>query len=289
MDTEADEKLKEGMNNAPELSRRTSDQVQEFFSRFAHAKSALLLLDYDGTLAPFRVDRFKARPWAGVRELLDRIQDTSGTGLKTRIAFISGRPAAEIGPLLGLKSPVEVWGLHGAERLHADGRRELEEPPSPTREKLNELRVRLRRDSFGGLFEDKPNAVVMHWRGASDLKARQIAEKSRELFEPLSHLQGLKLLEFESGLELRSGRDKGGAVEAILAGATESTMENPVAFLGDDITDEAAFVAVNANMRPHITALVKRVHRETAATVWLRPPGELRAFLRQWIAACSRS
>ena len=276
------------MKTEPELNFRTAARVQEFFSTFSSAKNALLLLDYDGTLAPFRVDRFKARPWAGVRELLSRIQEPGGSSIATRIVFISGRPAAEIGPLLGLERPVEVWGLHGAERLYADGHRELEEPPPATREKLNELRAQLRRDSFGGLFEDKPNAVVMHWRGASGIKARQIAEKSRAMFKPLSSLQGLQLLDFESGLELRSGRDKGGAVEAILADAAESALESPVAFLGDDITDEAAFLAVNANRRPHITALVKRVHRETAAAVWLQPPGQLRNFLQQWIAACKR-
>jgi trehalose 6-phosphate phosphatase len=276
------------MKTEPELNLKTAPRVQEFFSTFSGAKSALLLLDYDGTLAPFRVDRFKARPWAGVRQLLNRIQEPSESSVPTRIVFISGRPASEIGPLLGLERPVEVWGLHGAEHLYADGRRELEEPPPATREKLNELRAQLRRDSFGGLFEDKPNAVVMHWRGASAIKTRQIAEKSRVLFEPLSHLEGLKLLEFESGLELRSGRDKGGAVEAILTDDAASGLSSPVAFLGDDITDEAAIVAVNASPRPHITALVKRVHRETAAAVWLQPPGQLRDFLRRWIAACKR-
>jgi trehalose 6-phosphate phosphatase len=276
------------MKTAPKLSRGAADRVQEFFSTFEGAKSALLLLDYDGTLAPFRVDRFKARPWAGVRELLNRIQEPPGPSLTTRIVFISGRPATEIGPLLGLSSPVEVWGLHGAERLYTDGRRELEQPPPSTGAKLNELRAQLMRDSFGGLFEDKANAVVMHWRGASAGKALQIAERSRALFEPLALLPGLKLLEFESGLELRSGRDKGGAVEAILTDYGEDEVHNPVAFLGDDITDEAAFIAVNASRDPHITALVKRSYRETAAAVWLQPPGELRVFLRQWIAACSR-
>ena len=276
------------MMSKPQLTSKSAAQVQAFFSAFAHAKNALLLLDYDGTLAPFRVDRFKALPWAGVRELLNRIQCPEGSSLQTRIVFISGRPAVEIGPLLGLNQPVEVWGLHGAERLHEDGRRELDEPPAAARAKLDELRAELRRDSFGGLFEDKPNAVVMHWRGASAAAAKKIAARTRVLFEPLTHLDGLKLLEFESGLELRAGRDKGSAVAAILAREAEDSARGPVAFLGDDITDEAAFLSVNASTRPHITALVKRVHRKTAAAVWLQPPGELRDFLRKWIAACAR-
>ena len=269
------------MRNQP---RTKNGQLHDFFSNFTQATNALLLLDYDGTLAPFRVDRFEARPWSGVPELLNQIQDCRR--VTTRIIFISGRPAAEIAPLLGLERPIEVWGLHGAEHLHPDGRRELQEPPPATRSKLEELKGILRSDSFGGLFEDKPNAAVMHWRGASPGKVQEITRKTRALFEPLAKLEGLTLLEFESGLELRSGRDKGGAVEAILAAESIQASTNPVAFLGDDITDESAFLAVNASQRPHLTALVRPVHRETAATLWLKPPSELKEFLREWIDVC---
>ena len=272
---------KQGMRN----QRRSKDaHLNEFFNTFSQVTNALLLLDYDGTLAPFRVDRFKARPFTGVRELLNRIQEHRR--IATRIVFITGRPASEIEPLLGLQRPIEVWGLHGAEHLHPDGRRELQLPPPTTRSKLEELKCALQRDSFGGLFESKPNAAVMHWRGKSLTEAQHIARKTRELFAPLVQLEGLTLLEFESGLELRAGRDKGAAIEAILAADGSHASRNPVAFLGDDITDEAAFVAVNASARPHLTAIVKPAARVTAAALWLKPPGELREFLRRWISAC---
>ena len=53
------------------------------------------------------------------------------------MVVITGRPAKEIAPLLRGYPPVvdpmlEVWGLHGAERLYPDGRRELEEAPPET-------------------------------------------------------------------------------------------------------------------------------------------------------------
>lgn len=243
----------------------------------------LLLLDYDGTLAPFRLDRFQARPWAGVRELLIQIQKQNEPG--TRIVVITGRPAGEIAPMLELDPPLEVWGLHGAERLFPNGRRELQQPPAATQAKLDELREMLRRDSLGGLFEDKANGAVMHWRGASSHKAEQIERRTRELFEPLARLDGLTLLEFEAGLELRAGRDKGGAVEEILA---EEGGGGPVAFLGDDITDEAAFRAVRRVGRRGMTALVRREWRTTAAELWLKPPEELKEFLHRWLEAGSR-
>jgi trehalose 6-phosphate phosphatase len=264
------------------LTSEAAEKLATFFDRLAAEPHPLLLLDYDGTLAPFRVDRFEARPWAGVRDLLTRIQRQG----QTRLAVITGRPAGEIGPLLGLESAPEVWGLHGAERLYPDGRRELEAAPVAAEHLLNELRERLRRDPLGGLFEDKPNACVMHWRGASPHKAHAIEKRARRLFEPLAEIEGLGLLEFEAGLELRVGRDKGGAVETILS---EAVTAGPVAYLGDDLTDEAAFRVVNALNEPHLSVLMRRVGRETAAEIWLRPPEELREFLEMWLRAVEGS
>jgi len=258
------------------LNSGGAERLDGFFGGFDAEARAVLLLDYDGTLAPFRVNRFTSRPWAGVRELLAAIQRQG----RTRMAVITGRPAAEIEPMLCLDPPLEVWGLHGAERLYPDGRRELEQAPAATQARLEELREFLRHDSLGGLFEDKANGVVMHWRGVSRRKAEQIERRTRELFEPMARMEGLTLLDFEAGIELRVGRNKGRAVEAILA---ESGREGPVAFLGDDLSDEAGFHAVNGLGSRGLSVLVRREERETAAAVWLRPPVELKEFLARWV------
>ena len=258
-----------------------TEKIRTFFDGFGGKVTPFLLLDYDGTLAPFRVDRFQARPWAGVRELLTRIQQQG----RTRMAIISGRPAHEIGPLLGIDPPLEVWGLHGAERLFPDGRSELQPEPEAAREKLKMLRALLKCDSFGGLFEDKANAAVMHWRGASVCMARHIEKRTRAMFEPLAGTGGLELLEFEAGVELRIGRDKGGAVAAILC---EANVDAPVAYLGDDSTDEAAFRAVNKIAIHSLSVLVCNHWHETAADLWLRPPVELRGFFEDWIRTLER-
>jgi trehalose 6-phosphate phosphatase len=260
------------------LNLGASRKLDRFFGELSKAQTSLLLLDYDGTLAGFRVDRFKARPWAGVTDLLKRIQSQG----RTRIAVITGRPSREIPPMLALDPQPEVWGLHGAERLYANGRRVLDRPPPATRAKLGALRRQLKRDPLGGLFEDKPNAAVMHWRGRSPRQARMIETRARAVFEPLAKLDGLALLRFESGLELRAGRDKGGAVETIMA---EAGPKAPVTYLGDDITDEAAFGAVNRSKAPHLSVLVRRQPRKTEAEVWLKPPAELRWFLARWLNA----
>ena len=254
-------------------------KLDEFFRCFAGAARPALLLDYDGTLSPFRVDRFKAQPWAGVRDLLNRIQRQG----RTRMIVVTGRPAQEILPLLEVEYAPEVWGLHGAERLHPDGRHELDPISPAVRAELDALSAQLKRDATGGLIEEKPNAIVMHWRGVAPARAKAIEKRTRALFEPASQRSGLNLLEFEAGLELRAGRDKGGAVAAILEEA-RGPERCPTAYLGDDLTDESAFRAIKGY---GLGVLVRRQPRPTAAGVWLRPPQDLRDFLKMWWTACT--
>ena len=251
----------------------TAKSLDRFFRSFTSTCRPLLLLDYDGTLAPFRVNRFTAKPWAGARELLNQIQANG----RTRMVVVTGRPASEIQPLLALNHPLEVWGLHGFERLYSDGRRELEEVPEKVREKLDQLHAALRRDAFGGLLEEKPNAAVMHWRGLAANKAAEVKRRTIELFEPVANHDGFRLLPFEAGIELRVGRDKGEAVTAIL---NECDVCGPVSFLGDDLTDEAAFCAVRSR---GLGVLVRTAHRRTNAHLWLKPPEELIDFLEMWL------
>jgi len=265
------------------LNDEAVQKLEEFFRGFAEASGSLLMLDYDGTLAPFRVDRFKARPWAGVRELLNSIQKQKNT----RMVFVTGRPACEVAPLLALDAPPEVWGLHGVERLYPDGRREMETIAPGVREKLEELKAQLRHDAFGGLLEEKPNAAVMHWRGIGARKAHEIEQRTRELFEPAAKMEGLSLLAFEAGLERRAGRNKGGAVRAILAETDrDGDAKIPAAYLGDDFTDELAFTALQGR---GLSVLVRRKWRETGADLWLAPPGELKLFLHRWLKAVEHS
>jgi len=268
------------MKSEQTLTGKVEKKLSAFFGSFREAARPLLLLDYDGTLAPFRVDRFQARPWAGVRELLAEIQDQG----RTRMVVITGRPAKEIAPLLGVQPAPEVWGLHGAERLHLNGRREMKPAPRAAQAKLGSLATELRRDAFGGVLEEKANAAVMHWRGVPPAKAKIIEKRTRELFEPLAQMYGLTLLNFEAGMELRAGPEKGDAVRALLE-ESRNHVPRPAAYLGDDLTDEAAFRAIKGH---GLGVLVRRERRKSAADVWLKPPDELRSFLKRWLQACNR-
>jgi trehalose-phosphatase len=88
----------------------------------------------------------------------------------------------------------------------------------------------------------------------------------------------LLLTDFEGGVEIRSrSAHKGDLVRTIL---NEVGANVPVAYLGDDKTDEEAFRVLNGR---GLTVLVRPKHRFTATQIWLRPPDELVRFLTTWI------
>src|SRR5512146_1669810 len=87
-----------------------------FFEELYANKRRVLLLDYDGTIAPFTARRDQAFPYPTVPELLDCIMSTCNT----QVALISGRSAREIPELLGITPHPEIWGVHGMERLTVD-------------------------------------------------------------------------------------------------------------------------------------------------------------------------
>jgi trehalose 6-phosphate phosphatase len=55
--------------------------------------------------------------------------------------------------------------------------------------------------------------------------------------------------------------------------------DTAVAYLGDDRTDEDAFMALRGR---GLAVLVRPDLRATAAEVWIRPPDELLLFLQRW-------
>ncbi len=96
-----------------------------FLERLRSAPARVLLLDYDGTLAPFVVDRTLALPYPEVPPLIVRIMAQG-----TRVVLISGRPVRELLLLSGISPQPEIWGSHGLERLMADGRYEVSSVPA---------------------------------------------------------------------------------------------------------------------------------------------------------------
>jgi trehalose-phosphatase len=246
-----------------------------FLGGLARAPSRVLLLDYDGTLAPFREARDEATPYPEVREAVGEIL---GDGA-TRVVVISGRTVEDLSPLLGLDPLPELWGTHGWERLRPG--RDLEHAPldGDAFDKLQRAAKLAREIAPHGRVEVKPASVAVHVRGMDGANADRLLEGVRSAWRPLLEDDVVEVRNFDGGAELRvRGRDKGNAVQEVLA---EEPAAAAVAYLGDDLTDEDAFRALGNR---GLSVLVRAEPRETSADVWIRPPGELLQFLRRWRA-----
>ena len=252
---------------------------ESFFDELERAEARVLMLDYDGTLAPFRVEPSAARPYRGVRQLVGEIMFSG----HTRLAIITGRPVKGFLDLLAVDPPPEVWGSFGWEHLNAGGSYQMSTLSEIAKDGLAESVMRANDAGFGSRIEAKPSSVSLHWRGLSAAASRKCREWGQASWGPMAESHGLDLHKFDGGLELRvPGRDKGTAVGAILAGSPRNAV---VAFLGDDLSDEDAFRALPAG---GLSVLVRREFRPTAAESWIRPPEELLSFLRRWNSAGTR-
>lgn len=251
----------------------SEDAVEGFLRQVARAPRSVLLLDYDGTLSPFSVQRKQAVPYRGVASVLQQIVDAG----RTRLVIITGREAHEIVPLLGLLPAPEVWGSHGSQRLLSNGTCVMAAIPEKAIQALEEAYRWLEYKGLQEHAESKPGGIAVHWRGLSETDASEVRAKVVLGWSRIVKSGFLSLLEFDGGLELRLTKpDKGDAVQVIV---NETDPGVPIAYLGDDHSDENAFLALDDK---GFTALVRSAPRPTAARVWLKPPAEVFEFLLGW-------
>jgi trehalose 6-phosphate phosphatase len=250
---------------------------EQFFESLHCSTNAALLLDYDGTLAPFRLERGQAFPYHGVTPLINQIISNG----RTRVVMVTGRDANDIVPLLGVAPHPEIWGSQGLQRLRPDGTCEMPQLDESVQQALTEAEEWLHRQDLFGTAETKPGGIAVHWRGLPPEATADIRRRVLLGWLPLTERFPVVVLPFDGGLEIRSPcRNKGDAVRTILA---EMGDRAPVAYLGDDQMDEDAFRALQDR---GLTVLVRDEWRETSADLWIRPPKELVGFLSQWLKAC---
>lgn len=251
-------------------------KLDDFFVRARDARSRVLMLDYDGTLAPFRIKPGEALPYAGVLPLLDMIQDAG----HTRLVVVSGRWIQDLVPLLSLKRMPEIWGSHGWERMGEQG----DYVAAPISDKAREALAMTDKwahqvEKIGARRERKPACVAFHWRGLSNKKISQIRILINENWKDFDHVP-LSWHDFDGGIELRTtGWDKGRVVRTLI---DETGSDAVFAYLGDDLTDESAFKAMTDR---GVAVLVRSELRTTMADLWLKPPDELKEFLALWHTA----
>jgi trehalose-phosphatase len=247
--------------------------LKAFYNELSRAKIRILFVDYDGTLAPFVVDRSRAVPYSGVREAIDRIMRAGSS----KLVIVSGRSIEELVPLLGLDQLPEIWGSHGWERLAEDGTYTGPDLGAAALEGLKDAFTWAKSAGLEARCELKPAGIALHWRGMLDGEIDSLIERAAPAWGEIAEDAGLRLHEFDGGIELRPvSRDKGYAVRTVLEEAGPDAI---VAYLGDDETDEDAFWMLEGR---GLRVLVKTIFRSTKADLWLRPPEELLEFLTRW-------
>jgi trehalose 6-phosphate phosphatase len=258
------------------LEPETQLRVERFLNAVTQARQALLMLDYDGTLAPFSEQRHQAFPYPGIPSLLEEIVG----GGHTRVVIISGRDTSETISLLGVQPIPEVWGLHGLQRRKLDGSVETVQIEERYLDALSDAERWLGYQQVRHKAEFKTGSIAVHWRGLSDRSVEELRGRVLLGWKPIAERSGLEFLDFDGGIEIRAPEaDKGDVVQRLL---NEMEPGTPAAYLGDDATDERAFRAIHGR---GLSVLVRPRWRPTAAQLWLKPPEELSDFLTQWLEA----
>ncbi|MGO8737080.1 MAG: trehalose-phosphatase [Terriglobia bacterium] len=230
----------------------------------------LLLLDFDGTLAPLNDDPNGVSLDPSVRRVLRRLARHPGSS----VYIMSGRRLADLRQRAKVPG-VRLLGLHGWEK------RGVMLPPAQ-KQLLRQAKLWLsqwRPAPSGIKVEDKGYALAVHYRGAKP-PAQRVAEQvmlaARDHFQPdLRLLKGKKIWE----LLPRAIVGKGPVTQSLLAGLPVDTL--PI-FIGDDTSDESAFAVLRHGLAVHVGGQTK-----TKANFCLRDPGEVREFLERLEAVIS--
>lgn len=248
-------------------------EVEGLLRAVRRARNRVLFLDYDGTLAPFILDRGAASPYPGVVPLLTELCALA----RHRVVLVSGRSARQLEGLLALSPRPAIFGCYGMEELPPEGPLRSEPVPVEGRRIIDLEAERLEAALGPGCVERKPYGLALHVRGLPPHVAAETLDALRGPWRALARRHPLTVREFDGGLELYVGTRTKGDVVSEVVGALEGPIA--AAFLGDDETDEDAFRAMQGR---GASVLVRPSLRPTNADLWLQPPGELLGFLARW-------
>ena len=215
----------------------TPAAAQQLVEKYTAAPRRLLLLDYDGTLAPFHPNPQRAQPDQELRLLLRALTDNS----QNRVVIISGRDRGTLEKWLGhlpldfiaehgvwLRTAGEDWSLF--QELRADWKHDIRP--------VLDLYVSRTAGSF---IEEKDYSLVWHYRRADTELG---ASRARELMSHLTFMASntnLQVLEGNKVVEIKNaGINKGAAA----ARWVSTHQPNFILALGDDRTDEDTFRAL---------------------------------------------
>ena len=238
---------------------------------FCSSSHLLLFLDYDGTLTPI-VDRPEA---AVLKEEIRRLLHRLSQDERFTLGIISGRKLSEVKELVGIPKIIYA-GNHGLQ-IEMAGEKFVPQGADEKRPVLAKLSEFLRKKGEkirGFLLEDKGLSLTLHYREVQSEDIPKVKDIFKEAVKPF--LGSIQVREGKCVLEVRPAIDwnKGKAVSWIMDKLKRPGL--PV-YLGDDLTDEDAFRAINRI--GGISVFVGPPTQNSLAAYYLSNPKEVEAFL----------
>ena len=195
-----------------------------------------LFLDLDGTLLDFAPDPDAVEVPDRLHEVLIRLPAATDGA----IAFVSGRTLSDLDRLLG-PGRFPLAAVHGLQRRDAAGKLSATITDDEGFERLHQSLSRIADEYPGTLLEHKDVTLALHYRRCPEFEHELIERVEAALGEMSSRV---KLMRGKMVIEVKPLEgDKGTAICAFMA-EPPFAGRTPV-FVGDDVTDEDGFRAVN--------------------------------------------
>lgn len=234
-------------------------------------RQPLLILDYDGTLSPIVPDPDKAVLSEEMKQALIKLANV------TPVAVISGRDRKDVESKVSLDQLIYA-GSHGLDMAGPEGLNIPEKVGEDILQSLKTAADNLKKKLEyvkGCIVESKKYAIAVHFRNVADEEVQKVIDTVLEELGRHSNLKkgtGKKILELKPAIDWHKGRATNWLFEAL-----SLTKEDAIpVFIGDDITDEDAFVSIHGE---GIGILVGSHGEQTAAIFSLKDTEEVQQFL----------
>jgi len=268
------EGIRRSLHPEAPVDRLTSALTDPDVRRRFEGREAAVFLDYDGTLTPLVARPEDAVLSSDTRAVLRDLAEN------TTVGILSGRDLDEVREMVGVEG---LWygGSHGFELLSPAGERHQVEGSTdvlPALRSAGELLDATVPEVEGAWVEHKRFAIAVHYRATPP---EQVDGLQRRVASVADAMAGLHLAGGNRIFELRPDLpwDKGRALRHVMHIAAITPPALLPVYVGDDVTDEDAFLAVRSD------GLGVRVGADpptTAAHHRLADTDEVRGFL-SWI------
>ncbi len=252
------------------LTKKVGPQIHsQILNKYKKAEKRIIFLDYDGTLSPFVKDPQKAKPDAGLYEVLKKLTDDD----KNDVVIISGRDKETLGKWFDKKWKITFIAEHGVWMRSKDGEWGMIEQINKDWMEIIYPIMEFYVDRTPRTFiEEKNYSLVWHYRKADpDLGTMRSWELKDELKALVSNLN-LEIMDGDKVIEIKSsGINKGRAALQKMG----DTKYEFIFGIGDDWTDEYTFEAL-----PDNAITVKVGTKSTKALYYVEDVKDVRKLLK---------